>query len=45
MSLTSSECVCVCVFPPFVLRHVSDLVLIDPIPEDLFEEDQWKEYW
>ncbi|XP_030225982.1 uncharacterized protein si:dkey-122a22.2 [Gadus morhua] len=24
---------------------VSDLVLIDPIPEDVFEEDQWKEYW
>eukprot|EP00064_Thunnus_orientalis_P001415 superscaffoldBa00000096_g1418 len=26
-------------------RQVSDLVLIDPIPEDIFEEDQWKEYW
>ncbi|XP_030249358.1 uncharacterized protein LOC115567177 [Sparus aurata] len=25
--------------------QVSDLVLIDPIPEDLFEEDQWKKYW
>ncbi|XP_028282239.1 uncharacterized protein LOC114449084 [Parambassis ranga] len=25
--------------------QVSDLVLIDPIPEDIFEEDQWKEYW
>ncbi|CAJ1061909.1 uncharacterized protein si:dkey-122a22.2 [Xyrichtys novacula] len=25
--------------------EVSDLVLIDPIPEDLFEEDQWKDYW
>lgn len=25
--------------------QVSDLVLIDPIPEDVFEEDQWKEYW
>lgn len=25
--------------------QVSDLVLIDPIPEDLFEEDQWKDYW
>lgn len=36
--------VCVCVLP-FVLRQVSDLVLIDPIPEDIFEEDQWKEYW
>ncbi|KAI3361455.1 hypothetical protein L3Q82_013618 [Scortum barcoo] len=24
--------------------QVSDLVLIDPIPEDIFEEDQWKEY-
>ncbi|XP_031596170.1 uncharacterized protein si:dkey-122a22.2 [Oreochromis aureus] len=25
--------------------QVSDLVLIDPIPEDIFEEDKWKEYW
>ncbi|XP_026150106.1 uncharacterized protein LOC113122770 [Mastacembelus armatus] len=25
--------------------HVSDLVLIDPIPEDIFEEDQWKQHW
>ncbi|KAJ8291067.1 hypothetical protein GJAV_G00021000 [Gymnothorax javanicus] len=25
--------------------EVSDLVLIDPIPEDLFEEDQWHRYW
>ncbi|XP_071325701.1 uncharacterized protein [Trachinotus anak] len=25
--------------------QVSDLVLIDPIPEDVFEEDQWNEYW
>ncbi|XP_039661867.1 uncharacterized protein si:dkey-122a22.2 isoform X1 [Perca fluviatilis] len=25
--------------------QVSDLVLIDPIPEDVFEDDQWKEYW
>ncbi|XP_008277405.1 uncharacterized protein LOC103355395 [Stegastes partitus] len=25
--------------------QVSDLVLIDPIPEGVFEEDQWKEYW
>lgn len=25
--------------------QVSDLVLIDPIPEAAFEEDQWKEYW
>ncbi|XP_062255597.1 uncharacterized protein si:dkey-122a22.2 [Platichthys flesus] len=25
--------------------QVSDLVLIDPIPEDIFEEDQWKQYW
>lgn len=25
--------------------QVSDLVLIDPIPEDVFEEDQWQEYW
>ncbi|XP_068180781.1 uncharacterized protein si:dkey-122a22.2 isoform X1 [Antennarius striatus] len=25
--------------------QVSDLVLIDPIPEDVFEEDQWKDYW
>ncbi|PWA32396.1 hypothetical protein CCH79_00012005 [Gambusia affinis] len=25
--------------------QVSDLVLIDPIPEDVFEEDQWREYW
>lgn len=25
--------------------QVSDLVLIDPIPEDVFEEDQWKDFW
>uniref|UniRef100_H3CS04 Si:dkey-122a22.2 n=1 Tax=Tetraodon nigroviridis TaxID=99883 RepID=H3CS04_TETNG len=25
--------------------QVSDLVLIDPIPEDVFEEERWKEYW
>ncbi|XP_029928533.1 uncharacterized protein LOC115373992 isoform X2 [Myripristis murdjan] len=25
--------------------QVSDLVLINPIPDDIFEEDQWKEYW
>ncbi|KAF7660271.1 hypothetical protein LDENG_00285100 [Lucifuga dentata] len=25
--------------------QVSDLVLIDPIPEDIFEDNQWKEYW
>ncbi|XP_061529737.1 uncharacterized protein si:dkey-122a22.2 [Phycodurus eques] len=25
--------------------HVTDLVLIDPIPEDIFEEEEWKEYW
>ncbi|XP_041650316.1 uncharacterized protein si:dkey-122a22.2 [Cheilinus undulatus] len=25
--------------------QVSDLVLIDPIPEDIFEEDQWNDYW
>ncbi|XP_061800668.2 uncharacterized protein [Nerophis lumbriciformis] len=25
--------------------QVTDLVLIDPIPEDIFEEEQWKEYW
>ncbi|KAI1894121.1 hypothetical protein AGOR_G00112560 [Albula goreensis] len=25
--------------------EVSDLVLIDPIPDDLFEEDQWRQYW
>lgn len=24
---------------------VSDLVLIDPIPEDVFEEEQWTQYW
>lgn len=35
----------VCVCPLVVLRQVSDLVLIDPIPEDIFEEDKWKEYW
>lgn len=35
----------VSVCPLFVLRQVSDLVLIDPIPEDVFEEDLWKEYW
>lgn len=38
-SPTSSGC------PPCALRQVSDLVLIDPIPEAAFEEDQWKEYW
>lgn len=31
--------------PLCVLRQVSDLVLIDPIPEDIFEEELWKEYW
>lgn len=25
--------------------QVSDLVLIDPIPEGVFEEDQWLKYW
>ncbi|XP_062321124.1 uncharacterized protein si:dkey-122a22.2 [Osmerus eperlanus] len=25
--------------------QVSDLVLIDPIPEDIFEEDQWNQHW
>ncbi|XP_036395278.1 uncharacterized protein si:dkey-122a22.2 isoform X2 [Megalops cyprinoides] len=25
--------------------EVSDLVLIDPIPEDVFEDDQWRQYW
>ncbi|TNN72899.1 hypothetical protein EYF80_016828 [Liparis tanakae] len=25
--------------------QVSDLVLIDPIPEDIFEDAQWTEYW
>ncbi|KAL4616990.1 hypothetical protein GN956_G22133 [Arapaima gigas] len=25
--------------------EVSDLVLIDPIPEDVFEDDQWHQYW
>ncbi|XP_061072032.1 uncharacterized protein si:dkey-122a22.2 isoform X1 [Conger conger] len=25
--------------------EVLDLVLIDPIPEDLFQEDQWWQYW
>ncbi|XP_028325718.1 uncharacterized protein LOC114477553 isoform X3 [Gouania willdenowi] len=25
--------------------QVSDLVLIDPIPEDIFEEDTWNKYW
>lgn len=29
----------------FVVSQVTDLVLIDPIPEDIFEEEQWKEYW
>lgn len=42
MSLTSTE---LSVCPLCVLRQVSDLVLIDPIPEDIFEENQWKEYW
>lgn len=26
-------------------EHVSDLVMINPIPEDSFEDDPWKEYW
>lgn len=34
-----------CVCSVFALRQVSDLVLVDPIPEDVFEDDQWKEYW
>ncbi|KAJ7985601.1 hypothetical protein DPEC_G00353760 [Dallia pectoralis] len=25
--------------------QVSDLVLIDPIPEDVFDEDDWQKYW
>ncbi|XP_059424394.1 uncharacterized protein si:dkey-122a22.2 isoform X1 [Carassius carassius] len=25
--------------------QVSDLVLIDPIPEDVFEEQKWQQYW
>ncbi|KAL6108773.1 uncharacterized protein ACO6RY_12045 [Pungitius sinensis] len=25
--------------------QVSDLVLIDPIPEDAFEDEQWTQYW
>ncbi|XP_039974305.1 uncharacterized protein si:dkey-122a22.2 isoform X2 [Xiphias gladius] len=25
--------------------QVSDLVLIDPIPEDVFDDDQWMDYW
>ncbi|KAJ0000096.1 hypothetical protein NQD34_011938 [Periophthalmus magnuspinnatus] len=25
--------------------QVSHLVMIDPIPEDIFEDDLWKEYW
>lgn len=25
--------------------QVSDLVLIDPIPEGVFEEEQWQQYW
>ncbi|XP_056122200.1 uncharacterized protein si:dkey-122a22.2 isoform X1 [Rhinichthys klamathensis goyatoka] len=25
--------------------QVSDLVLIDPIPEDVFEEEKWKQFW
>nr|XP_055067065.1 uncharacterized protein si:dkey-122a22.2 isoform X1 [Misgurnus anguillicaudatus] len=25
--------------------QVSDLVLIDPIPEDVFEEEKWQQYW
>ncbi|XP_057195869.1 uncharacterized protein si:dkey-122a22.2 [Triplophysa rosa] len=25
--------------------QVSDLVLIDPIPEDVFEEEKWQRYW
>lgn len=40
-TLTPSDCTC----PLCVLRQVSDLVLIDPIPEDVFEEEQWKDYW
>lgn len=41
MSLISFDWAC----PLCVLRQVSDLVLIDPIPEDIFEEELWKEYW
>lgn len=26
-------------------RQVSDLVLISPIPEDVFEEEMWRQYW
>ncbi|XP_051575352.1 uncharacterized protein si:dkey-122a22.2 [Myxocyprinus asiaticus] len=25
--------------------QVSDLVLIDPIPEEVFEEEKWQQYW
>lgn len=25
--------------------RVSDLLLIHPIPEDVFQEDEWKDYW
>ncbi|XP_016095713.1 uncharacterized protein [Sinocyclocheilus grahami] len=25
--------------------QVSDLVLIDPIPEDVFEEEKWQQFW
>uniref|UniRef100_A0A8C4T4N3 Si:dkey-122a22.2 n=1 Tax=Erpetoichthys calabaricus TaxID=27687 RepID=A0A8C4T4N3_ERPCA len=25
--------------------EVSDLVLIDPIPEDIFKEEMWQDYW
>ncbi|XP_026865275.2 uncharacterized protein si:dkey-122a22.2 isoform X2 [Electrophorus electricus] len=25
--------------------QVSDLVLIDPIPEDIFEDESWQQYW
>ncbi|XP_058232391.1 uncharacterized protein si:dkey-122a22.2 isoform X2 [Hemibagrus wyckioides] len=26
-------------------REVSDLVLINPIPEDIFEDEMWERYW
>ncbi|XP_062841737.1 uncharacterized protein si:dkey-122a22.2 [Trichomycterus rosablanca] len=25
--------------------HVSDLVLISPVPDDVFEEEKWQQYW
>lgn len=28
-----------------LFREVSDLVLIDPIPEDVFEEEKWQQFW